>query len=123
MNQGDGNIPMRSPISGDDYRQWSDGLRDVEEMIADPELRAQAARIRQEARAIREDIKRHSAEPDWDLIQMKVAQPLAELKRRVAEEILRRTSDDNLVPLDRDPVPAEFQDAVQRYYQRLGIGQ
>ncbi len=54
---------------------------------------------------------------------MKVAKPLAELQDRVSEEIIRRSSRDALVPLDRDPVPAEFQDAVRRYYERLGSGQ
>lgn len=123
QNRGDGNVPMRSPITGDDYLEWSDQLRDVEEMIGDPDLRAEAARIREEARQIRRDIKRHSAEPNWELIRLQVSQPLRELQSRVSEEILRRTSDRSLVPLDRDPVPSEFQDDVRRYYQRLGIGQ
>lgn len=120
---GPGNQRMMQPISGDDYRQWSDRLRDVEEMIGDPELRAQAAQIREQARELRKEMKeRHSAEPNWDLVKLKVAQPLAELQDRVAEELLRRSSKKALVPLDRDPVPAEFQDAVQKYYERLGSG-
>ena len=36
-----------APITGDDYRNWADGMRDVEELIEDPELRAEAARIRE----------------------------------------------------------------------------
>lgn len=120
---GGGNQRMLRPISGDDFRDWSDRLRDVEEMIADPDLRAQASRIREKAREIRREMKRHSAEPNWDLVKMKVAKPLAELQDRVSEEILRRSSKDALVPLDRDPVPTEFQDAVRKYYERLGSGQ
>ncbi|MFK7767629.1 MAG: hypothetical protein AB8B55_10450 [Mariniblastus sp.] len=122
-NQGPGNQRMMRPISGDDFREWSDQLRDVEEMIADPELRAEASRIRQQARELRKEMKeRHSAQPNWDLVKMKIARPLAELKDRVAEEIMRRGSKDALVPLDRDPVPVEYQDAVRRYYERLGSG-
>ncbi len=120
---GGGNQRMMRPISGKDFRDWSDRLRDVEEMIADPDLRAEASRIREQAREIRKDSKRHSAEPNWDLVKLKVAKPLAELQDRVAEEIMRRGSENSLVPLDRDPVPAEFQDAVRRYYERLGSGQ
>jgi hypothetical protein len=120
---GGGNQRMMQPISGEDFRDWSDRLRDVEEMIADPDMRAEASRIREQAREIRREMKRHSAEPNWDLVKMKVAKPLAELQDRVAEEIMRRSSKDALVPLDRDPVPAEFQDAVRRYYERLGSGQ
>ena len=110
-------------IFGEDFREFSDQLRDVEEMIADPELRSEAARIREEARQIRIEQKRHAAEPNWDLVKLKVSKPLAELQDRVAEELLRRTSDDALVPLDRDPVPTEYQDAVRQYYERIGRGQ
>jgi hypothetical protein len=119
-----GNQRMLRPLTGDDFRDWSDRLRDVEEMVSDPDLRAEAARIREQAREIRKDLKkRHSAEPNWDLIKMKVAKPLAELQDRVAEEIMRRGSREALVPLDRDPVPVEYQDAVRRYFERLGSGQ
>jgi hypothetical protein len=38
------------PITGAEYSQWSDRLRDVEEMLDQPELRAEAARIRDRAR-------------------------------------------------------------------------
>lgn len=119
---GGGNQQMMRPISGDDFRDWSDRLRDVEEMVADPDLRAEASRIREKARELRRDMKRHSAKPNWELVKMKVAKPLAELQDRVAEEILRRNSEKALVPLDRDPVPVKFQDAVRKYYERLGSG-
>ena len=42
---------------------------DVEEMVDDPELRAEAARIRDRARGIRGEMKRHSQAPNWDLIR------------------------------------------------------
>ena len=111
------------PIAGDDFVKWSDRMRDVEEMVADPELRAEAARIRENARSIRRDIKRHSKEPNWDLVRLKVIEPLVELQNRVHEELLRRSPDKSLVPVDRDPVPAEFENAVQHYFEQLGRGQ
>ena len=127
-----GNLPQGSyaggdqrivrPLTGDDFRDWSDRLRDVEEMVDDPELRAEASRIREQAREIRKELNRHSEEPNWDLIKMKVAEPLAELQDRVVEEILRRGSDEAMVPVDRDPVPAQYQDAVRKYYEQLGGG-
>jgi hypothetical protein len=52
-----------------------------------------------------------------------VAEPLNELSRKIAEEIRRRTSPDSLVPIDRDPVPPEYSEAVRRYYERLGSGE
>jgi hypothetical protein len=97
-------------------------MRDVEEMLGDPQLSAEAARIRERARALRADSKRHSAPPNWDLVKLQVAEPLAELLDRVHIELLRRTKSDSLVPLDRDPVPAEFAEQVRKYYERLGTG-
>ena len=124
-NQGSyagGDQRIVKPLTGDDFRDWSDRLRDVEEMVDDPELRAEASRIREQAREIRKELNRHSEEPNWDLIKMKVAEPLAELQDRVVEEILRRSSDEAMVPVDRDPVPAQYQDAVRKYYEQLGGG-
>ena len=38
--------PQSGPLTGGDFRKWADRLRDVEEMLDDPALRAEAARIR-----------------------------------------------------------------------------
>ncbi len=111
-----------APISGEDFLNWSDRLRDVEEMVDDPELRAEAARIRDEARAIRAEMKRHSKEPNWNLVRVNIAQPLVELSNRVSDELLRRTSKQAMVPLDRDPVPPKYSEKTRRYYERLGSG-
>jgi hypothetical protein len=113
-----------APLTGEseNFRQWSDRLRDVEEMVDDPELRAEAARIRERARTIRAEFKRHSELPNWDLVQVQLAGPLVELRDRVAHELLRRTSQKALVPLDRDPVPPQYSEKTRRYYERLGSG-
>lgn len=111
-----------SPIAGDDFLEWSDRLRDVEEMVDDPELRAEAARIRDQARSIRAELKRHSKTPNWKLVRANVAEPLAELTNRVADELLRRNSKQAIVPLDRDPVPPKYSEKTRRYYERLGSG-
>ena len=98
-------------------------MRDVEELLDDPELRAEAARIRDRVRGAREEFKRHSKEPDWNQLQELVAEPIRELRDRVAEEVRRRESPDSLVPIDRDPVPPQFAEGVRRYFERLGSGQ
>jgi hypothetical protein len=111
------------PITGDGFRQWSDRMRDVEELLDNPELRAEAARIRDRARGAREEFKRHSKVPDWKQLQDLVSEPMNELRNRIAEEVRRRESPDALVPIDRDPVPPQFAEGVRRYYERLGSGQ
>ena len=110
------------PITGDGFRQWSDRMRDVEELLQDPQLRAEAARIRDRARGAREEYKRHATEPDPKALKEMVADPIRELRDRVAEEVRRRESPDSLVPIDRDPVPTRFTEGVRRYYERLGSG-
>lgn len=108
------------PIRGDGYAQWSDRLRNVEEMLDQPELRNQVAQVREIARGVRAEFKRHANEPQWDLVKSKISAPLAELRDRVSEELARRDSKESLVPIDRDPVPARFAEQVRRYYEELG---
>ncbi len=123
LNRIAGDRPRSAPLGGDDFRQWSDRLRDVEEMVDDPELRNQAAQIRDRAREVRRDLRRNNEAPQWELVDKMIAVPLRELKQQVSEELLRRSAERNApVPIDRDPVPAEFTDAVQRYYESLGGG-
>lgn len=119
----DSTAPRFAPITGEDFLDWSDRLRDVEELVPDPRLRAEAQAIRERARAIRAEHKRHSAPPNWDVLKNRVFEPLAELEKRVEEELLRRTSKDALVPLDRDPVPPKYSEKTRKYFERLGSGQ
>jgi hypothetical protein len=119
----DGNAePTAAPISGTDFMNWSDRLRDVEEMVDNAELRAEAARIREQARSIRAEMKRHSSTPNWKLVRVNVAEPLIELSNRVSDELLRRNSKQAIVPLDRDPVPPKYSEKTRRYYEQLGNG-
>ncbi|WP_442510241.1 DUF4175 family protein [Novipirellula sp. SH528] len=115
--------PSGSPIAGDGFREWSDSLRDVEEMVEDPELRSRASQIRDRARQVRTELLRHSKAPQWNLIEEMIADPLRELQRDVQEEYMRRSAEKNAqVPVDRDPVPSQFSEAVRQYYENLGSG-
>ena len=120
--QGMNTAGNRGPITGDGFREWSDRMRDVEELLDDPEMRAEAARIRDRVRGAREDYRRHSVEPEPEALRELVAEPIRELRDLVAEEVRRRESPDALVPIDRDPVPPRFAEGVRRYYERIGSG-
>ena len=110
------------PITGEGFRQWSDRMRDVEELLNDPQMRSEAARIRDRVRGERDEFKRHSKEPDASKLKTMVADPINQLKARVAEEVRRREKPDSLVPIDRDPVPPQYAEGVRKYYERLGSG-
>jgi hypothetical protein len=113
-----GNI--EGPMTGREFVQWSDRLRDVEEVLQTPRLRLDVARVREQARLWRAEQKRHAGEPNWDLLEESVINPLRIVQNRVAEELARLGSREAVVPVDRDPVPQKYSDLVSRYYERLG---
>ncbi len=119
-NAGGGGDAQQGPIGGDGFVQWSDRLRNVEEMLDQPALRNQAAQVRETARGVRAEFKRNATQPKWDEVKLRISAPLAELRNRLSEELARRESKESLVPIDRDPVPAKFAEQVRKYYEDLG---
>jgi hypothetical protein len=112
--------PNQAPLTGGTYTQWSEKLRDVEEMVDFPDLRSEIARVRERAQTMRAEFKQQRRPPRWDLVQTQITQPLIEVRQRVDEELARREAKEPLVPLDRDPVPNRYSDLVKRYYEQLG---
>ena len=115
-------VDPNGPFTGRDFRQWSDRLRDVEEMLTERDLRDEAARVRDRARTIRAEFTRHGKEPQWDMVQQQITNPLTELRKRLSDKLAQLQSDEALVPIDRDPVPGRFAELVRRYYENLGGG-
>jgi hypothetical protein len=113
-------LDPNGPLTGRDFTQWSDRLRDVEEMLSEPDLRNDVARVRDRARAIRAEFVRHGKEPQWNLVEQLITGPLTELRNRIGEELAKLESDESMVPIDRDPVPGRFAELVRRYYENLG---
>jgi len=109
-----------SPITGGNHREWSDRLRDVEEAVDQQGVRERVAQVREDLRKMNSEFRRHSKEPEWDLLEQRILQPLDQIRREIAEELAKQDSDKALVPIDRDPVPGRFTDLVKRYYERLG---
>ena len=107
-------------MTGEEFAPWSDRLRDVEEMLDFPDLRNGVAVARERARRLRQDFKREARKPDWAVVELEVVKPLVEVRQRLREELLRRTSEEALVPIDRDPVPGRYAELVRRYYEELG---
>lgn len=114
--------PDNSVFTGDGYERWSDRLRNVEELLNNPELRNEAAKILDRARELRVNLKRSNEAPQVSYLNQRITAPLIELRDRVVEELSKKDSGKNLAPVDRDPVPAEFRDLVKRYYKELGAG-
>jgi hypothetical protein len=109
-----------TPLTGEGFLNWSDRLRDVEEMLDYPDLRNAVAAARDRARIIRQEFKRDHKKPDWAVVRLQVLDPLVQVREHVADELARRDSKEALVPLDRDPVPARYSELVRKYYEELG---
>ena len=117
-----GNGQGGGPLTGGNYAEFNERLRDVESMISDPRLQSDVQKVRDRARSARAEFKRHTNTPNWELIRTSVHQPMIELQQRLADEIARHESPDSLVPVDRDPVPTRYRDLVRGYYEKLGSG-
>jgi hypothetical protein len=109
-----------APIEGEGFTDWSDRLREVEEMIEFPDLRTSVASARERARVLRLEAKRDQKKPDWAVVELEILAPLVEVRQQVRDELRRRSNDEQLAPIDRDPVPERFADLVRRYYEELG---
>jgi hypothetical protein len=116
----EGGVWNRGPLTGEEFRQWEQRLRDVEDLIETPEMRNALAAARERARIFRRDMRSDLKKPDWTVVQLEIIKPLIEVRNRVAEELARRDNKDSLAPIDRDPVPNRYMESVRRYYEELG---
>lgn len=116
----DGRGSGGGPITGEQFAEWSDRLRDVEEMVDLPDLRNEVSLARERARLMRQEFKGERKKPDWAKVELQVVKPLVEVRQKLQEELARREVKDSLVPIDRDPVPARYSELVRRYYENLG---
>lgn len=116
----DGRGSRGGPITGEQFAEWSDRLRDVEEMVDLPDLRTEVSMARERARLMRQEFKGERKKPDWAKVELQVVKPLVEVRQKLQEELARREVKDSLVPIDRDPVPARYSELVRRYYENLG---
>src|SRR4030095_11078100 len=63
------------PLTGAQYTNCADRARDVEDMIDVPDLRNEVARVRDRARAMRLELKRHAKNPQWPLVKAEISGP------------------------------------------------
>ena len=110
----------QGPITGNNYMDWSDRLRDVEQAVDSQDLRNQLATVRERVAVYRRDFRQSGRLPSKEELQNQALEPLAMARDWVAQELSRAQKDRSLVPLDRDPVQDRYSDAVRKYYETLG---
>lgn len=122
-SEGESSAQTSNPISGDNWTEWSDRLRNVEDILTRPELRNDAARIMDEARNLRIDSRRNDEAPQVDHLQLRIIKPLVQLRDRVAEALAQKDVQRPQLQLDAAPVPERYREQVRRYAEQLGSGQ
>ena len=118
-----GGLGNNGPITGNEYVNWSDRLRDVEQVVDPADLRNQLATVRERASVLRADYRANGRKPDADVVRQQILTPLTQVRVWLQEELARKEKSDSLVPLDRDPVPDNYADLVRKYYEKLGSAQ
>jgi hypothetical protein len=108
------------PITGNDYANWAQQLRDVQSVLDSPDLRNQLATVSDRASALRAAYRNGRRLPPPETIREQLMLPLTQVQVWVREELARQDNSASLVPLDRDPVPDGYSDLVRKYYQQLG---
>jgi len=111
------------PITGNDYVNWSDQLRDVQSVLDSPDLRNQLETIHDRAAGFRTQYRERREIPRPDEVRKQLLVPLEQVRVWVQEELSRQENANSLVPLDRDPVPENYSDLVRQYYEKLGSAQ
>jgi hypothetical protein len=123
-NGGDSGAPeYGGPITGGNYLDWSDRMRDVEQVLDSQDLRYQLATVRERASALRAQFRQSGRLPDEKVVREQLIMPMAQVRVWLEQELARQQNANSLVPLDRDPVPDNYSELVRKYYEKLGSAQ
>jgi hypothetical protein len=118
-----GGAGLAGPILGNDFANWADRMRDVEQVVDSVELRNRLATIRERVAGYRAEYRLHDRRPLADDLKERVLQPMTEVRVELEEDLARLQNARSLVPLDHDPVPDNYSELVRKYYEKLGGGQ
>ncbi len=118
-----GGLGLNGPITGNNFVDWSDRMREVEQVVDSPDLRNRLTEARERVAAYRTDFRRRGLKPDPNALRSQVLAPMAEVRVRLQEDLARLANVKSLVPLDHDPVPENYSEMVRQYYEKLGGGQ
>jgi hypothetical protein len=123
LGGGGGKLGENGPITGNNYMDWSDRMRDVEQTVDSQDVRNQLATVRERVGVYRRSYRQNGRLPSSEELQTKVLAPLALARDWVGQELSRAQNDRSLVPLDRDPVQEKYSDLLRKYYEKLGSPQ
>ena len=107
-------------INPSDLQAWSNRMQEVESAVDIPSVRDALARARSNARDIRIETKRLSTFPNQTMVEDKILRPLLDAEKQINRALSELDHKNPLAPVEHDPVPDSYSEAVQRYYESLG---
>src|SRR5581483_8302177 len=120
---GAGGLGENGPITGNNYVDWVERLRDVEQSVDSPDIRNELATARERVGAFRRLYRQSGRLPSKQEVQTKALAPLTLARDWVAQELARAQNERSLAPLDRDPAPDKYSEMVRKYYENLSSPQ
>jgi hypothetical protein len=120
---GNGGAFTSGPIMGNNFVDWSDRVRDVEEVLDAQDLRNRLATVRERVAGLRAEYRQSGRVPQPEIVRTEILTPMTQVRVWLQEELARRENAGSLVPLDRDPVPDKYSEQVRHYYEKLGSAQ
>ena len=123
LGGGRGGLGPNGPITGNNFVDWTDRMRDVEQAVDSQDVRNQLATVRERVGAYRRNFRENGRTPSKEELEHQVLAPLALARDWVGQELSRSQNDRSLVPLDRDPVQEQYSELVRKYYEKLGSAQ
>jgi hypothetical protein len=111
------------PITGNNYVDWADRLRDVERVLDSQDLRDQLAVVRDRVGVFRTAYRERGIIPPEEVVRQQILVPMTQVRVWLQQELARQENNQSLVPLDRDPVPETYSELVRKYYEKLGSAQ
>ena len=123
LGRGNRTVDDGGPITGNGFVNWSERVRDVEQVLDSQDLRNQLTTVRERVAVFRGEYRDRGRMPEGEVVRQQILVPLTQVRVWVQEELTRRQNAESLVPLDRDPVPENYSELVRKYYEKLGSAQ
>lgn len=119
----DANLPPPEAMEDfirEDYSRWVERLREAEALLPkDSPHRRDIERVRNRIEKMRQEYKRHSLEPKYDLLLGEVVSPMAETAGRIENELLKALKEKEFVLTDEGEAPSQYRRRVADYFESL----
>lgn len=103
-----------------DYQHMVEQLRDAEALLPrESESRTNIERVRNRVEELRQEYRRHSVAPQYELFLNDIIRPAAETADLLSREIREALKDQEYLITDEGEIPAQYRSSVADYFESL----